>query len=345
MRRYRLATLLLTAVMLCGCGESVQKKEDGKAPEPSAYSLFAMDTYVTLTDYFGGGEKPLKAAADEIERLESLWSVNIEDSDIYRLNASGSAEVSDETAELLGFTLSMCERTGGSLDPTLFPVLREWGFTTGENHVPGDETIAELLENTGWQRVELDGSSVKLPEGMSIDLGAVAKGYTADLIAGKMKSEGISAGIVDLGGNILTFGKKPDGSKWKIAVRSPYGDGSVGTLTTDECSVVTSGGYERYFEQNGVRYHHILDPSTGRPADTGLESVTIISSESKLCDALSTAMFVKGEQAAADFWRVSDDFEMIMLTTDGRLLITEGVADSFSLNSYYSTLSVEKITR
>lgn len=310
-------------VMLCGCSAGSQPM--------TSHSLFAMDTYITLSGYCD--RQTLESAGEELNRLEKLWSVNIEDSDIYRLNQNGSAELSDDTAGLLSFALSMSERTDGALDPTVYPLLREWGFTTDNHHVPDDAVIAKLLKNTGWQRVTLEGNSASLPDGMAVDTGAVAKGYAADLIAEKLRSAGVGAGVIDLGGNVLTFGEKPDGESWKISIRDPFGEGTAGTLSLGECSVVTSGSYERYFEQDGVRYCHIIDPATGRPADSGLESVTVIADESKVCDALSTALFVMGEEKASDFWRESGDFEMIMITSDRRMILTEGVSDSFEPDS------------
>lgn len=320
MKSIKLIPLMTAAVLLCGCGNQPY----------SSCELFAMDTYITLTDCSGGGDNALNDAKDDLKHLEQLWSVNIPESDIARLNSGGSAQLSEETAGLLQFTLEMCEYTDGALDPTIYPVLWEWGFTAGSYRVPSDEEISSALGNTGWQRVELDGRSASLPAGMAVDTGAVAKGYAADLVAEKMKSGGITAGIIDLGGNVLVFGEKPDGSDWQISVRSPFGDGSAGTISAGECSVVTSGAYERYFEQDGVRYHHILDPATGRPADGGLESVTVIAKESKVCDALSTALFVMGEQGAQDFWREKGGFEMILITTDRRMIVTNGISGSFT---------------
>ena len=334
MKLHRLAAAAAAAVMLTGCGGEQQT---------SQYTMFAMDTCVTLSGCCD--RQTLENAGKEITRLEKLWSVNIKGSDIYRLDHEGSAELSDETAELLRYSLSISERTDGALDPTVCPLLKEWGFTTDEHHVPDSERISELLKNTGWQRLKLDGNRASLPEGMAVDTGAVAKGYAADIIAEKLRADGVSAGIIDLGGNVLTFGEKPDGSSWKISVRDPFGEGTAGTLSLGECSVVTSGSYERCFEQDGIRYHHIIDPATGRPADSGLESVTVIADESRLCDALSTALFVMGEDKAFDFWRESRDFEMIMITSDKRLLISEGIADKFEQSRKGTSYTAEVISR
>ena len=154
---------------------------------------------------------------------------------------------------------------------------------------------------------------------MKIDLGGIAKGYTSSRIMDIFKENGITSGLVNLGGNVQALGTKTDGSNWRVAVQSP-----------DE-AVITSGGYERYFEQDGVTYHHIIDPKTGYPAENGLVSVTIVSSDGTLADGLSTSLFIMGEEKAAEFWKAhSDEFEAILETDDGTIYVTEGLKDSFT---------------
>lgn len=220
-----------------------------------------MDTYITLTAYGDDDtEKALQSTESEINELEKLWSVTDENSDIYKLNESGSATVDIRTADLISFALDMNKRTGGAFDITLYPVLKAWGFTTGEYKVPDDDEIAKLLENTGSDKVKIDENAVQIADKMQIDLG----------------------------GNIQTVGLNPDGGKWKVGIQSPFGEGSFATLSIGECAVVTSGGYERYFVQDGKTYWHILDPKTGKSADSGIASVTVVGKDGGLCDALST---------------------------------------------------------
>ncbi|MDO4156737.1 MAG: FAD:protein FMN transferase, partial [Oscillospiraceae bacterium] len=276
------------------------------------------------------------------------WSVTDENSEIYAVNHSGGAtvEVSEETAELLDFSLNVSKMTNGALDCTMYPVLTEWGFTTSDYKIPTDEKISELLENTGYEKVKIDGNSVVIPEDMQIDLGAVGKGYTGDLITEELKENGTTSALLDLGGNIQMIGTKPDGTEWKLGLRSPFDEGSFATLEVSDCTVITSGGYERYFVgDDGETYWHILDPATGKPAHSGLASVTIVGKEGRLCDALSTSLFVMGLDKATELWKQRNDFEMVLVTENGKIYLTEGIEENFSLNQMYGNLQVKVIRR
>ena len=296
-------------------------------------SFFAMDTYMTLTVYTADGNV-LEKAEEKVHEIENRLSVTKEGSEISELNRSGLAKVSDETADLLARALEFSEMTEGALDPSIYPIVRLWGFTTGEYRVPSDTEIAETLPFVDWTgiRLETDESGrhmVNVPEGTMLDLGAVTKGYTGAVLRDQLLEAGVRSAILDLGGNIQTVGRKPDGSLWRIAVKDPAGEGYLGVLQTEETAVVTSGAYERFFEQDGVRYGHIMDPRTGRPAETDLVSVTVVHSDGILCDALSTALFVMGEEKSIAFYRKQGSFELIMVTKDGRLLVTEGLESRF----------------
>lgn len=313
---------------LAGCSS---EQELSKAER----TLFAMNTYMTFTAY---GEQA-QAALDEvevlIEKLESLWSVTGEESEIYRANHSSgqTVSVSEETAELISFALEMAQKTGGALDPTIYPVLTAWGFTTDSKQVPSSEQIAELLQNVGYDRIQLEDTSLTIPEGMELDLGAVGKGYTADLVTEVLKEYGVESVVISLGGNIQVIGSRPDGSDWRIGIRAPWEEGNLGVLEISDAAVVTSGGYENYFEDDeGNIYWHILDPSTGYPANSGLQSVTIIGKEGRLCDALSTALFVMGAEQAEAYWRENGGFDMLLVTDENEIILTEGIAGKFTLS-------------
>ena len=165
---------------------------------------------------------------------------------------------------------------------------------------------------------------------MELDLGAVAKGYAGDRIMDLFRSTGMIYSIVELGGNVQALGTKPDGSPWRVAVQAPEG-GYAGALEIVGKAVVTSGGYQRYFEQDGQIYCHIMDPATGRPVENGLASVTIVADRGIQADALSTALFVMGRERAEAYWRAHQDFDFILLGEDGTAAVTEGLEDSFSL--------------
>lgn len=305
-----------------------------------------MDTYITFTAYGENAESALSQAKEKVLELEQLWSVTDEHSEIYAVNHAGGQEVtvSRETAEILSFALDMAGRTGGALEPTIYPVLRSWGFTSNENRIPTKEEIAERLNTVGYDKVNQNGNKVQIPKEMMWNFGAVGKGYAGDGVVGLLKKNGITSALLDIGGNIQAIGLKPDGSEWRLGIRNPFGEGNVGVLCVRDWAVVSSGNYERYFVgEDGRTYGHIIDPSTGYPAESGLISAVVISEEGKLCNALSTALFVMGLDQATDYWRQNGGFDMLLITGDGEIYLTEGIRDSFSLNSYYNHRNVNVI--
>lgn len=325
----KLAALLLAGV-LTGCSAPAEEMQ-----QPVERSLFAMNTYMTFTAYGEDAQAALQEAEECIQQVEGLWSVTDKDSEIYQANHSGGqpVTVSEETAEIISFALEMAQRTGGALDPTIYPVLTAWGFTTDSKQVPSQQQIAQLLEQVGYDRIQINGSELTVPDGMELDLGAVGKGYTADLVTEILRRHGVTSALISLGGNIQAIGSRPDGSDWRLGIRAPWESGNLGVLTVSDAAVVTSGGYENYFDdEQGNIYWHILDPSTGYPADSGLQSVTIVGREGRMCDALSTALFVMGAQSAEQYWRENGGFEMLLVTDSGEILITEGIAENFTLN-------------
>lgn len=312
----------LTAALLTGCNNAVT--------EDSYVSGFiAMDTYISAAVYGEGGENAVRAAKNEILRLEALFSVTDASSDVSKINSSEGrgAEVSRETSELIGFALEMCEKSGGSLDITMYPVVREWGFTTGKYKIPDKGTLAGLLDKVDYSSVSVDGDVVTVPQDVMIDLGAVAKGYAGDRAIQALKENGITSGLVNLGGNVQVIGGKPDGTDWSIGVQDPFGEGYFCVLNVRDKAVVTSGNYERYFEEEGVRYWHIIDPADGFPADNGIVSATVIGDSGAFCDALSTAIFVMGKEKAEKLWRENGGFEMILVMENGAVAISEGARE------------------
>lgn len=340
MSKRMISLLIIGTVFLTSCGKP---KPDN---EPQDKSFFAMDTYMTITAYGENAESALNKAEERVSELENLWSVTKENSEIYAINHSNgqSVSVSPETAELFDFSLEISEMTDGALDCSIYPILTEWGFTTSDYTIPTEERISELLAYTDYRKINFNGEYVQIPENMQIDLGAVGKGYTGDLVVEILKENGIESALLDLGGNIQTIGTKPDGTDWKIGLRSPFDEGNFATLEVSDRAVITSGGYERYFVgDDGETYWHILDPKTGKPAHSGLISVTVIGDEGRLCDALSTSLFVMGLEKATELWRNRDDFEMILVTDDGKIYLTEVLENQFALNQMYGNLQTEVI--
>ncbi len=330
----RVLPIVLSFLLLCGCGAPA---EESSGTAASTSYVFAMDTVMTLTVY--GDEAFLDSAEAEILRLEALLSVTDADSDISRLNAQGTLTVDDTTLELLRRTLEAGQRTGGAMDPTAYSLVRLWGFTTEEYRVPSQEEIDAALATVDAGNVQIDGNQVTLLNGAQIDLGAVTKGYTGAVLAQMAEEAGVEAALFQLGGNVQVYGQKPDGSPWRIEIQDPFdaaGRSALLTLPADvkTMAVVTSGVYQRYFEEDGVRYHHIMDPETGAPADSGLVSVTIVCEDGFLADALSTALLVMGLEDATAFWRESGDFEAVFMDEAGALYVTEGLADAIEAESF-----------
>ena len=336
--------LILTILLLLtsGCGypdesgqAEVHEDNAGSAAEEEAneISFFAMDTYMTIRAW-GVDDDDLAAAQELVDDLESRFSTTDDSSEIAILNASGCNELSAETLGLLNRALELCELCQGYLDITIYPVVKAWGFTTGDYRVPAAAELTELLKLVDWRQVSLSDHLVSLPEGVQVDLGSIAKGYAGDRIIELLRSSGAEHALLDLGGNIQTLGTKPDGSDWRIAVKDPEKDSIVGVLAVSNRAVITSGGYERYFiADDGELYWHIMDPASGYPARNGLISVSVVGDEGAYCDALSTALFVMGEEKAIDFWLQRGDFDMVLIREDGTILITPDLAESFTLDS------------
>ena len=336
----QLAALLLTifALSLTACGET--------ATESETRTVYAMDTVMNLTVYGENAAAALESAEKELHTLdEAVLSRTAEGSELYALNASNGETVEcgadDILPALIETALTISDATDGAFDPTLAPVLDAWGFTKDEHRVPSADALKELLSHTGCGKVALektaDGWTVTLLDGAQLDLGGIAKGYAADLLRAQLEKEGVTSATLDLGGDVFVMGRKTDGSDWRIAVKDPADTESyLGVVSAADKFIVTSGVYERYFEENGVRYHHILDPKTGCPAERGLVSVTVLCENGAWADALSTACFVLGPDGALalrdDLADQGTDFELILVTDDGRVLYTDGLADAFTPN-------------
>ena len=318
----------MTVLSSCGNKEKAAKEQ----PAQSTQEIFAMDTYMSLTAYGSNSEEAVSKAVQEINRLDAMFSVGNEDSDVTKINENGSGEVSEETAFIMNRAMQVSKETKGAFDITIYPVMELWGFTTKNYRVPESSEIADVLKHVSYTNVEVNGQQVTLSDGASIDLGGIAKGYTSNRIMEIFQEYGVTSAMVSLGGNVQTLGKKPDGTDWQVGIQNPdnvQGD-LLGAVAVQDQAVITSGGYERYFEENGQTYLHILDPRTGCPAESGLASVTIVSSNGMLADALSTSLYIMGLDEAEAYWRIyADEFDMILMTDDGTVYVTEGIRDRF----------------
>lgn len=341
LRKYILTVMIgitaMTVLSSCANKENAVKGQS----DQSTQEIFAMDTYMSLTAYGSNSEEAVNKAVQEINRLDAMFSVGNEDSDVTKINENGSGEVSEETAFIINRAMQVSEKTNGAFDITIYPLMELWGFTTKNYRVPESSEIAEALKGVSYTNVSVKGQQVALTGGSSIDLGGIAKGYTSSRVIQIMKDYGIEHAIVNLGGNVQVLGTKTDGSDWRVAIQNPASENSyLGILSTTDKAVITSGGYERYFEQDGQVYHHIIDTQTGYPSDSDLTSVTIVYSDGTTADALSTALFAMGLDGAKELYRSGDiDFDMILF--DGsRVYVSEGIASGFSTD-----MNKEIITR
>ena len=316
--------VLALMVSLSGCARPAAPSADARTR-----TVMAMDTVMNLS-VCGGDDDTLQSLEDEILRLDALLARGVTGSAVSRLNGIGS--VNDTTVSyLLLESRKIAEATGGAFDPTVAPVLELWGFGSGalEHRVPSEEELSAALESVGIDQIHIEGAQVALEDG-AVDLGGIAKGWCAQRMRDLCLSHGAESAVLDPGGDVSLVGSKPDGSPWRVAIRDPEG-GFLGVLAAEDCCIMTSGVYERYFEENGVRYHHIIDPATGRPADSGLVSATVICSDGVWADALATALCVMGaDRTLALHETCPVAFDCILVTEDGRVLYTDGIADRFT---------------
>lgn len=342
--------LLLALALLTGCGgettettettETIQEEQTAETAEvPSASAdVFAMDTYMTVTCYGERCEEALKASIVEISRLENLLSVSLADSEVGQLNANGSGVLSEDTRIMVEKALELHEQTGGAFDITVYPLMELWGFISDEFQVPSEAELAAVLETTGAEKLAYDTQTAMLDLGgaAGIDLGGIAKGYTSDRLMEVFAEYDLVCGLVSLGGNVQCYGSKPDGTDWRCGIQDPFaadgGSSLMGVLAVSNRAVITSGAYERYFtDESGNTYHHILEPETGLPAESGLVSVTIVSDCGMLADGLSTSIYVMGLEEATAYWQLhSEEFDMILMTDAGEVYVTESLEGSFT---------------
>lgn len=320
MKRGLAICLVFLSLLFPGC----RKQE-----KPQKTTIFAMDTVMDLTIY--GEEELLTKAEMLVREMESRLSVTATESELSEWNRGEREDLSPETASLIARALAVCARTNGALDITVYPLVRAWGFTTGNYRVPTEAERLDLLSSVDYQSVSVDGTTVrKNIAGIEMDLGAVAKGELGDRLAQMLREAGVQSALLNLGGNVVAIGSKPNGDPWRVAITDPNDNGYLGYLQVSDASVVTSGGYERNFTANGITYHHILNPATGLPADSGLLSVTIVGTDGLLCDAMSTACFVMGLEKSIAQWKAHRDFEAVFLTVEGEIYLTEGLESSFT---------------
>lgn len=324
--------LLILSISLISC------KSNTKPVEKETYM---MGTIIQLKIYGSNAKKATEEALQRISDIENKMSVNIETSEVTKLNAKAgiSAErLSTDTYSVIEKSVQYSKLTQGALDATIEPIVKLWGIGTGKERIPSQSEIDEKLKLVDYNDIILDSKNctAKLSRtGQAIDLGAIAKGYTADEIKKVLISNKISSALINLGGNVYALGNKTDGTSWNIGLQNPLDTRGqyIGTVSVTDKSVVTSGNYERFFIQNGKRYHHIFDSKTGYPSESGLISTTIISDNSIDGDALSTSTYIMGLTKGMKLVESIKGVEAIFITADKKVYITSGLKDNFNLTS------------
>lgn len=313
---------LLPALLLAACARNT---------EPVSRQGFYFDTVIRITLYDTDEPELLDHCFALAEKYENLLSKTKEGSDVWKLNHADGApvELQKDTLRLLRTALSYAELTGGRIDPTVGSVSRLWNFTDPEAAVlPEPSLLAEALTHVDYRRITIDGSRAALNDpDAELDLGFIAKGYIADRIKDYLVSQGVTSALINLGGNVLAVGGKPDGSPFKVGIQKPFSaDGSTAcVLSVTDLSVVSSGNYERYFMKDGKIYHHILDTKTGYPVRNNLSEVTVLCRSSTDGDALSTACFILGAEKGMALIESLPDTEALFLTAEGEILRSDGL--------------------
>ena len=319
--------------------ESLSSAYGSEREEASESEIFALDTAIGLKVYGSKREEVLKKLENRINELDELLSTGKETSEVSRLNRSGKAVLSKITANLVKRSLEIYQKTDGLFDITIYPLMELWGFPSKNYKVPSDKEIKEKLKDVGSDKIIFDEAAGEISfknRGMEIDFGGIGKGYITDELVKILTEEKVESAIINLGGNVFGFKKKPDGSLWNVAIRDPNEpDKYMAVIKLEDSAVITSGGYERYFEKDGVTYHHILDPRTGKPSNSNLKSVSIVSKDGTLADALSTSLFIMGEEGAAEYWKKNgNNFDIILMTKDNRLLISNNIKGKVMSDNY-----------
>lgn len=354
-----MSLLLCLSLSLLGCQKSSEKeqtqtpktnvenmenfnieynKSDFKgAPIKATANVQAMDTLMLLTVYAKDKDQAKKALSEgvqEIERIEKTLSTNVPSSELAKINKNGKGKFGDDGRYLMGRSQEIYTDTNGVFDVAIYPLVKAWGFTTNSFQVPNEATLQELLPICHLNLVDYNadtGEVVLTKKGMGLDFGGIAKGYTGDHLMKIFAKNGITSALVSLGGNVQLLNGKPNGDDFIVAIEDPKNpQGYIGSLAEKDRAIITSGAYQRFFEKDGVRYHHIIDPKTGAPSQSDLTSTTVITKDGTLGDAYSTTLYILGLEKAQDFWRKhADRFEMVLVDKNHKVYITEGLKDRY----------------
>jgi len=327
---------MVLAVIILFSGCSANEKS-----EVFSRTTYVLGTVVDISLFDHGSEKLLDEMESRLQEIEATMSVNIPTSEVNLINESAGVapvQVSDDTYNVIKESIIYSDMSQGAFDVSFGPVVNLWQIGTDEAAVPDDSELAKALSLVDYKKIQLlDDNYVYLTEtDMRLDLGGIAKGFAADEIIQIAKEAGVTSALVNLGGNVKTLGVKVDGSKFNVGIQNPFDmrNEYLGIVTIADQTVVTSGDYERFFIQDGVRYHHIFDYRTGYPVVNGLGSVTIITNKAIDADALSTALYVMGVEAGISLIEQLDGIECLYVSYDDEIFMSSGLKDNFILTDH-----------
>ncbi|MDO4295719.1 MAG: FAD:protein FMN transferase [bacterium] len=336
MRRFsKTIAILLIVLLLLAVALASELRRPKLTYEPIARTDFILNTFVTITLYEYPDAALLDSAIDLCREYETVFSRTQEGSELYELNhrdeRTGSFAVSDDMRDLLASALHYCEVSDGAFDITVAPIVDLWDFTASQPSLPDSQALADAAAKVDWRMLKLSQNTLTfLSEDTEIDLGAIAKGFIADRLKDYLKEEGVTRGIINLGGNVLCIGDKQENTPFSIGLQKPFAQRSetIALLNVSDRSLVSSGVYERHFILDGKNYHHILNPKTGMPYDNGLTSVTILSEHSVDGDGLSTVCFSLGLQKGLALINSLEDTYAYFITNDYEIYYSDG-AEAF----------------
>jgi len=294
---------------------------------------------VKITVFDSSKEEELDIAFELIKAIDNKMSKNKEESEVSAINSQagkGYVSVSKETFDVIQKSESFYITSKGYFDITIGPLVELWDIGPTTGHIPDEAEIDNVLELINYNDIMFNESNYEIKlskENMVIDLGGIAKGYAADVVVDYFKSVGINKAIINLGGNVSVMGQKNEEDLWSVGIQNPLEPtgSSLGILKAADLSVVTSGTYQRYFEADGIRYHHILDPKDGYPIRNSLQSVTIVTENSLRADALSTALFALGLEEGLSLANDDETIEAIFVTKENEIYLSEGIKNNFKL--------------
>lgn len=331
--------VVLSAVLLVSCSAALLLRP--RIKEPISRTDFMLNTVVTVTLYNSDDEETLNQALSLCREYENRFSKTIAASEIYRLNHRKPEEttftLSSDTTDLIREALYYSEISDGAYDPTIEPLSSLWNFTDGKKIVPPDDQIQKTAALVDWKNIRLEGDTITfLSPDTALDLGSIAKGFIADRMKEYLISRGVKNAIINLGGNVLCIGGLPEGRPFRIGLQKPFESHNeiIANLEITDLSVVSSGIYERSFEQDGILYHHILNPETGYPYDNQLVAVTIVSPHSVDGDALSTTCFSLGLEQGMDLINSLDGIYGYFITDDYEIFYSEGAEELLNPSSF-----------